>query len=373
MRISSSALQLEASHSSFQRHEVSESLRAWVGNARPREAGNATNGRNDAQTEKLSAIAALSSTLATNPLNTDTVDISDAAQAAESNQANAIEEGFEAAENDPIVRLIRAMIAVLTGEEPRVFSASERQGDNETYAPARGANPPASNTPSAGYGIEYDRHESYTESESTQFAAAGIVRTEDGQEIRFAMSLSMSRVYHEESNISLRLGDARQTKDPLVINFNGNAAQLTDQRFSFDLNADGQTAEQINFVTQGSGFLAFDRNGDGAITSGAELFGALTGDGFAELARLDADSNGWIDENDAAFEKLAVWTKDGDGNDRLAAMKEANVGAISLERVATPFDIKDSGNGLQGHVRTTGIYLQESGAAGTVQQVDLTV
>lgn len=73
----------------------------------------------------------------------------------------------------------------------------------------------------------------------------------------------MAHSYHEESNLSLRLGDARIKKDPLVLNFNGSAAAtLGNQRFRFDLNADGQ-AESINFVTSGSGFLALDRNDDG--------------------------------------------------------------------------------------------------------------
>jgi hypothetical protein len=37
-------------------------------------------------------------------------------------------------------------------------------------------------------------------------------------------------------------------------------------------------------------------------TNGAELFGARSGDGFAELAALDGDGNGWIDEGDAAWQ-----------------------------------------------------------------------
>jgi hypothetical protein len=182
----------------------------------------------------------------------------------------------------------------------------------------------------------------------------------------------MSRYYHEESNVSIRLGDARQMKDPLVLNFEGTAAQLTSQRFAFDLDADGQT-DSINFVAGGSGFLALDRNEDGSINDGSELFGAKSGDGFAELATFDADKNGWIDENDAVYEQLRVWTKDSTGNDQLATLKQANVGAISLARVATPFDIKDTTNSLQGQIRSSGIFLQEDGGMGTVQQIDLTV
>ena len=182
----------------------------------------------------------------------------------------------------------------------------------------------------------------------------------------------MTRSYHEESSVSIRAGDARMKQDPLVLNFGGTATQLTSQRFKFDLNTDGKT-EDINFVAGGSGFLALDRNGDGKINNGSELFGARSGNGFAELAALDTDHNGWIDENDAAYKQLRVWTRDNTGKDQLASLHEANVGALSLGRVDTPFALKDNSNALQGQIRSTGIFLQEDGKAGTMQQVDLTV
>ena len=103
------------------------------------------------------------------------------------------------------------------------------------------------------------------------------------------------------------------------------------------------------------------------------LFGARTGDGFAELAALDDDNNGWIDENDAAYAQLSVWTRDSAGVDVLRSLMAADVGAISLARVATPFAVKDANNALQGQVRSSGVYLRESGGVGSVQQVDLTV
>jgi hypothetical protein len=350
MRIASSTLQLESSHSQWQHHEVSESLRMWVGDRRPDFEGNGNAWgrlRNSA----------------------DLVEISDAGRAAQSREASAVEDDLEAAKKDPILSLIRMLIAQWTGKEVDIFDASELNCDT---APTQGV--PAQAPPQrAGYGVEYDYHESYSEAEQTSFEASGVVQTADGRAISFDLSLFMARSYHTESDVSLRLGDARQKSDPLVINFSGNAAQLTDQRFAFDLNADGTASEEINFVTGGSGFLAFDRNGDGVINDGSELFGTKTGDGFAELAALDADKNGWIDESDAAYAQLSVWSKDSAGADLLQSLQQADVGAISLARVATPFDIKDESNALQGQVRASGIYLQESGGVGSIQQVDLTV
>lgn len=353
MKIASSALQLESSHTQSQRHEIRESLRTWATDRRPDLDTGGHTIRNQPSTS---------------------VQISDDAKAAQSSEASAIQDGLEAAENDPMLRLIRAMISMLTGREIDVFDASELNVDSpaQDYPdPSQVAAEQVRRQPE-GYGLEYDYHESYTESEQTTFSAAGVIRTEDGKEIKFDLSLSMARSYHEEANVSIRLGDARQKKDPLVINFGGNATQLTSQRFKFDLDANGQT-EEINFVTGGSGFLALDRNSDGKINDGTELFGASTGDGFAELSELDTDKNGWIDENDAAYADLRVWTKSGSGKDQLSTLKQANVGAISLAHIATPFDLKDAQNELQGEIRSSGVYLQENGAVGTIQQIDLTV
>lgn len=357
MKIASAALQMGSSHSKVQQHEVNESLHSWVGNRRPDFEGSQRGN------------------LAGHP-SAPTVQISDAGKAAQSSEASAIQDSIDAVENDPRLRLIRAMMAMLTGQEVRVFDASTLQSDALPPAvqdPDQAHQPPARTAEQpAGYGVEQDRHESYSENEQTSFAASGVVHTTDGKEITFSVSLSMARSYHEESDVSIRTGDARRKEDPLVLNFAGTAAQLTSQRFKFDLNSDGKN-EDINFVAGGSGFLALDRNDDGQINNGAELFGAKSGNGFAELAALDGDHNGWIDENDAAYEQLRVWTKDAAGKDQLATLKQANVGALSLASVDTPFDLKDGNNTLQGQIRASGIFLQENGQAGTLQQIDLTV
>lgn len=361
MKIVSSGMQLAASHTSFEQHEVSESLRMWVGDRRPDFEGRGALPRPAAP---LIAPAA------------DSVSLSQAGRDAQAGETSAVEDSLEAAEKDPRLMLLRAMIWLLTGEEARVFDAEALEpGADEAPArpPAKPAAPPPAEPPAAGYGVEYDYHESHTEIEQTQFSAEGVVRTADGREIAFALELSMARSYHEESNVSLRLGDAaRPKKDPLVLNFAGTAAELLDQRFSFDLDADGQQ-ESVARLAAGSGFLAFDRNGDGRINDGGELFGAQSGDGFAELARLDGDGNGWIDEGDAAFAQLAVWRPDAEGAGSLAGLADSGVGAIALARVATPFELRDANNGSLGSVRSSGIWLGEEGGVGTVQQIDLTV
>lgn len=185
-----------------------------------------------------------------------------------------------------------------------------------------------------------------------------------------SLRLGMSREFAFRQNISFRAGDA--AIDPLVICFNGKAAGLTVEKYDFDLDSDG-VAEKICFVRPGSGFLALDRNGDGMINNGSELFGPNGGSGFVELSLFDDDGNQWIDENDSIYDRLRIWTKDADGKDVLFALGQKGIGAIFLGSTATPFALKDRANVLQGRLRSSGIFLGEDGSAGLVQQIDLAV
>lgn len=354
MKIAAANLQMASSHVATQHREIKESLRMWVGAERPDAAGNGRPRASAGGTE---------------------ADISPAGKAAQCAEAQAIEESKDATNKDPKLALIRSLIEMLTGRQVEVFDAAvladgEAGASPVSTPPQAPGETPVADQP-AGWGLEYDRHESYSESEQTTFSASGTVRTADGREINFDLSLSMARSYHMESDVSLRLGDAARRKDPLVVNFAGTAASLTDTRFAFDIDSDGKS-DQINFVAAGSGFLMLDRNGDGKASNGSELFGAASGNGFAELARLDDDGNGWIDENDVAYDKLQVWSRDGDGSDRYRSLQEAGVGAISLSHASTPFDLKTAANETLGQIRSSGIFLRESGEAGTIQQIDLT-
>ncbi|HEX3048491.1 MAG TPA: hypothetical protein VHY08_27325 [Bacillota bacterium] len=215
-----------------------------------------------------------------------------------------------------------------------------------------------------------ERRETYRESEQMSFTANGIVKTADGKEIDFSVALNMSREFATEK-LTITLEEGR-LKDPLVINFDGPAAALTETKFSFDLDNDG-ALDQISFLKSGSGFLALDQNQDGLINNGGELFGTASGNGFADLLKYDSDQNGWIDENDSIFEKLRIWTKNENGEDMLFALGQKGVGAIYLGNIDTQFSFKDAANQTQGQLRRTGVFLKEDGTAGTVQQIDLVV
>ena len=230
---------------------------------------------------------------------------------------------------------------------------------------------PAAGTSSGGTvwkrtSASFYSHEEY---EETSFQSRGVVVTEDGRSIDFGVEFSLSRSVFQHSE-SLTTEQYILT-DPLIINLKGDAPSVSNVKFRFDLDSDG-TAEEIAFAGEGSGFLALDRNGNGSIDDGGELFGARSGDGFGELAEYDGDGNHWIDENDEVYSRLKVWTRDAAGHEKLIGLKEANVGAIYLGSVSTEFSLKDPETNETGAVvRRSGFYLRETGEAGTLSHVDL--
>ncbi|WP_373018779.1 hypothetical protein [Thiomicrorhabdus sp.] len=220
-------------------------------------------------------------------------------------------------------------------------------------------------------GERWQLQSSYFELEQTDFRAQGNVTTANGEQIVFDLNMQMSRSF--SSQVSAEREKGFVLKDPLTVNFGGTPATLSMEKVQFDIDADGQL-DDISFVQPGSGFLALDKNQDGVVNDGTELFGTQSGNGFADLSAYDEDGNGWIDENDSVFSKLQIWHKDANGLDQMQGLLELNIGAISLQNIDTPFSYKDQNNQLQGQAVSSGVFLYEDGrGAGSVQQIDLAV
>ncbi len=223
---------------------------------------------------------------------------------------------------------------------------------------------------SGGFSGSFSEAYCYHEEEAVTFETTGTVKTSDGREISFGLELSMSRSFTEVYSQSFSFGGGLFT-DPLVINMDCDAADVCDQKFYFDLDADGHE-EAISRLGPGSGFLALDKNGDGKINNGAELFGTKSGNGFKDLALYDKDKNGWIDEADDVFKDLMIWSKDKNGNDKLIGLGAAGIGAIYLGNCQSEFSLNRlADNEPNARIRSTGIFLYENGGMGTLQQLDL--
>ncbi|UZA59054.1 hypothetical protein LP116_09975 [Moraxella bovis] len=134
--------------------------------------------------------------------------------------------------------------------------------------------------------------------------------------------------------------------DPLTLDLNGNG--LIDvigtdgyKGALFDHNGDG-IATATSWVSGADGLLVLDRNGDGVINSGRELFGDSTllsngstaRHGYEALAEFDDNGDGVINADDEIFSRLKVWQdKNGDGistQDEMTELDKLGIDNLSL-------------------------------------------
>jgi len=268
------------------------------------------------------------------------------------------------------IGLIEDFVYYLTGKRIKIVVPKQITKDDVASVQSAQANAiqKGEGPKRLGWGIDYQFHERSYEKESVSFSSSGKVQTSDGREISFEVNFSASREFLTETHISYKAGDAMT--DPLTINFSDHIAELGERKIAFDLDLDG-TKDQISFASPDSGFLALDKDGNGSIDDGSELFGPQSGNGFDELAVFDQDQNGWIDENDDIFDKLRVWSMDDEGSLQLVALGKSGVGAIYLGNVSTPYQLIGANGESNGQIARSGIYLKDNGTAGTIQHIDL--
>lgn len=217
--------------------------------------------------------------------------------------------------------------------------------------------------------MTYEEEIKFQKTSHISLKSSGTVTTEDGREIKFNFDLSHTRNIQFNSYRRETIG---QAVDPLVLSFDGTLPALSNQSFSFDLDHDG-TSDQVSYLTGNSGFLALDKNEDGVINDGTELFGPNSGSGFQDLRAYDGDGNGWIDENDDVFDKLRIWMKDDHGEDRLVALGQKGVGAIFLGAVSTQYELMNEDLVSKGIISESGIYLREDGGVNNLHHLDIII
>jgi len=202
------------------------------------------------------------------------------------------------------------------------------------------------------------------------FQASTIFQLKDGStaEVNLNSNIFETHELHTQSQMFIN----GEVVDPLVLTFNSSNAELSQQKIDFDLNVDGEI-DAISYATGASAFLALDKNNNGQIDDGSELFGTLSGDGFADLARYDENFDGIIDESDSVFSQLSLSSLDEQGELQLSRLADRNVGAIFLQNLATPLKLIDDDNNVTGIVRKSGLFLQDDFTPGVIQHVDIVV
>ncbi len=123
---------------------------------------------------------------------------------------------------------------------------------------------------------------------------------------------------YEDAELGTIWGDCEQgsssSSTPLVIAFGGERVTFSASSAPFDIN--GRSSVTTDWPTASTPWLAVDRNGNGAIDGGAELFGSATilssgeqaANGFQALAELDLDGDGKLTAADPGFSGLLLWS-----------------------------------------------------------------
>ena len=139
---------------------------------------------------------------------------------------------------------------------------------------------------------------------------------------------------------------------PIILDIDGDGIELTstEDGVVFDLDGDG-TQERTSWTAGNQGFddafLALDRNGDGEINSGKELFGDQNGaaNGYEELAKFDSNQDGQITAEDEIYDELKLWADmDADGkvdDGEIRGLAEMGVESISTGYTGSFGDKKD--------------------------------
>ena len=152
---------------------------------------------------------------------------------------------------------------------------------------------------------------------------------------------------------------------PLVLDLNGDGVHTLPRQAGvlFDLAASG-TPASVGWVSPHDGLLVIDRNNDGVVNNGSELFGSSTPDGhggrahdgFAALRLEDTNHDGVVNAQDLHYSQLKVWVDaNSDGISQPGELHSlTDMGIVSLQLEARPTVIIDNGNlvGLMGSYTT---------------------
>jgi len=161
---------------------------------------------------------------------------------------------------------------------------------------------------------------------------------------------------------------------PLILDLDGDGVETTglNDGAYFDNDVNG-FAEKTGWAAADDGLLVMDRNSDGIINDGTELFGDQTilqggqkaTNGFQALAELDTNSDGKVDANDTTFSQLKIWQDiDGDGysaSDELFTLDEMGIASINLTHIDT--DITDPNGNTQVQ---SGTYTKTDGSTASI-------
>ena len=139
-------------------------------------------------------------------------------------------------------------------------------------------------------------------------------------------------------------GPAADQTSPIILDLDGDGIETRSSHSGVFFDHDGNLfAESTGWVGTDDGLLVFDKNTNGVIENGNELFGnntqlsdgSLAENGYIALQELDDNQDGLINNMDAAWQQLNVW-QDKNGNAQadageLLSLEEAGIISIGTQ------------------------------------------
>mgnify|MGYP006178609257 FL=1 len=196
--------------------------------------------------------------------------------------------------------------------------------------------------------------------QAVQASFNGALQLDDGSSISFAFDFSMEISW---ARYSAQTGPVQ---DPLLVSLTGQPVALTDDSTNFDLQANGQQVALPQLSAE-QYYLAYDRNQDQQVNNGTELFGPISGNGFADLAAFDSNANGFIEATDDIWQHLYLWRP----QQRMLNISQSQLAAISLESVATPMPLLNKEQQVVAQLQRSGLAFFADGTPALVQQIDI--
>ncbi|MBK4738006.1 calcium-binding protein, partial [Noviherbaspirillum pedocola] len=192
------------------------------------------------------------------------------------------------------------------------------------------------------------------------------------------------------TDLQSRFQTALTTISPLILDLDHDGIETISRTQGIHFDHDGNRfAETTGWVAPDDGLLVWDRNGNGAIDDGSELFGnyaqitngSHAANGFIALAALDDNHDGKIDAADATFSQLRVW-KDADSNAVLGNGELLSLDAAGVQSLGVAYTAQSVTDAQGNQLLQAGSYVDANGtshamvdvwfAADTARTVDLT-
>jgi len=192
----------------------------------------------------------------------------------------------------------------------------------------------------------------------------------DNQAVNLNYQLQLNSQYSTASTVNM---SAAALKDPLVIQYGAQSIGKIIGYQALDINNDKQQ-DNLPIFSGDVGYLVYDKNNDQQVNNGSELFGPTSNNGFAELAMLDSNQNGYFDQQDDKYQQVYIWQPkhmNSAEEQNLVTLSQAGIKAISLNAIDTQFNFRGDHGEIDAQLTQSSFAITNNNQAVGVHQIDV--